>query len=81
MKWLMAGVVVVTILYPIGVPMARADMIPSGPRVVENPTRPPNAYRQGVPAYSIAAGVVALTLTGSLVALRTIRKRNDKLPS
>jgi hypothetical protein len=77
MKWLMACVVGVSLLWPIGVQVARADAIPTAP-TTKNPTREPRGNALGVPAYSIAAGVVALTLTGSLVALRTIRKRNDR---
>ena len=79
MKWLMAFVIVLSLLCPCGAGVARADMIPPDPP--ENPARESHDNRLGVPAYSIAAGVVALTLTGSLIAIRTIRKRDDDLPS
>jgi hypothetical protein len=79
MKWLMACVVGVCLVWPVGARIAYADAFTAPPP--PNPTRDPRAYAEGqIPTYSIAAGVVAAALTGSFIALRMIRKRNGSLP-
>jgi hypothetical protein len=83
MKWFLASVAVTLF----GSQVTFGDMVPTAPP--KNPTRSEASYEQagpafrdhGIPTSSIAAGVVAVTLSGSLVALRLIRKRNDDLPS
>jgi len=80
MKRILAWVVAIVLFCPFGLPNASGDMIPSAPPI---PKRPPEMqhHRAFYPTYAIAAGVVAITLTGSLVALHIIRKRNGDGPS
>jgi hypothetical protein len=73
MKRIFAALSAAVLLLPLGAGHARADMIPPYP---PPPERPPEAQRHDLPVVSIAAGVVAVALTGSLIALRLIRKRN-----
>lgn len=54
-----------------------ADMVP-GPAIPEKPAELQKAPQSEIPAYSIGAGIVALSLLISLIALRTIREKNDK---
>ena len=80
MKRIFAWVVTIALFCPFGLPNASGDMIPPYPPI---PKRPPEMqhHRAAYPAYGIAAGVVAVAMTGSLVALRVIRKRNGNGPS
>ncbi|MEN6450460.1 MAG: hypothetical protein ABFC96_08215 [Thermoguttaceae bacterium] len=74
MKRVIACLVALLLLCLAGTKTARADMIP-GPRVPERRT----AWRiETTSVYSVAAGVVAVALAGSLVALRMIRRRSAK---
>jgi hypothetical protein len=77
MKWILACLVGVCLLSPIDLHVSRADVIP-GPVIPER-----KAQREKTatyPVYASAAGVVAVALSGSFVALRVIRKRNGKQP-
>jgi hypothetical protein len=56
--------------------VSRADMI-LGPQIPERTTQ---RRTESIPLYAVSAGIVAVALTGSLIALRVIRKRNDKPP-
>lgn len=78
MKSIIAFLVCVCLLSPFGLRASRADEIPPGPQPPERPKRTTQSRTESIPIYAISAGVVAVTLTGSLVALRVIRKRNDK---
>jgi hypothetical protein len=51
---------------------------PIAPAFPPTPKRPAGPQRddRSVPLYAVSAGVVAMALTGSFVALRIIRKRN-----
>lgn len=75
MKWIIACVVFSCLLAPVGSRVSYADMIPLRPTV---PERKAQWKTANIPVYAVAAGVVAVSLTGSLVALRVIRNRNDK---
>jgi hypothetical protein len=79
MKWIKICALVV-IFSLCGLQFVCSDMLPPAAT-----TRKPEKFRtvrkEGIPAYSIAAGVVAVSLSGSLFALRCIRKRNVDLPA
>jgi hypothetical protein len=77
MKWITTCLVGICLLSPIGLRALYADEIPPGPRP---PERKVQKKTESIPIYSVAAGVVAVTMTGSLVALRVIRKRNGSQP-
>ena len=78
MKRIVACLVLVGLLGRFGLPTAHADMISErGPHIPDPPPRFPKETRSSrYPTYAIAAGVVAVALTGSLIALRAIRKRS-----
>ena len=81
MKRIFAWVVAMALFCPFGLANAsgRCDSIlPTYPQASR---RRCSKHRVAYPAYAIAAGVVAVALTGSLVALRVIRKRNGNGPS
>jgi hypothetical protein len=80
MKRVFAWVVTVALFCPFAIPSASGDMIPPYPRYPERP-KEMQKHRPAYPAYAIGAGVVAVALSGSLVALRVIRKRNGNGPS
>jgi hypothetical protein len=78
-RFLAVCLVAFCLLGGVHVQPVRADAI--APDVPSGPTMPPELHRPArptVPLYSVGAGVVAVTLTGSLVAMRVIRKRNEK---
>jgi hypothetical protein len=77
MKWIKSSLLLLCLILPMGVQESHADMIP-GPAVPEKPDRLQTEKKARVPIYAIASGVVAVTLTISLIALRNIRKRNVK---
>ena len=65
-------------VFPFNLQTSRADMAPPswGPNPsMQEPATTDTSVK--VPVYSVAAGVVGVALTGSLVALRAIRKRNE----
>ena len=77
MKRILAWIVAIALFCPFGLSNANGDPI----AVPAYPPLPKRAWEtvhghSAYPAYAIAAGAVALTLTGSLVGLRVIRKRN-----
>jgi hypothetical protein len=75
MKRIVAWVIAACLLCGVGSSMAQADIPSSYPDVPERPASvQPGRPVSGVPLYSIAAGVVAVALSGSLIALRRIRK-------
>jgi hypothetical protein len=80
MKWIFACIIGVTLLSSVGSRIACADPLPPGPPAI--PEKPARLRHDtaSIPLYAVSAGVVAVVLTGSFVALRVIRKRNDKLP-
>ncbi len=80
MKRILAWLVAMALLCSVGLQLARADMI-SGPVIPKRPESRQQVHRAAYPAYAIAAGVVAVALSGSLVALHVIRKRNGNGPS
>ncbi len=76
MKKLLAGLLAVVLLSGVAPRISLADMVP-GPSVPERKTpRKPEFRVQTVPIYSVAAGVVAVALTGSLIVLARIRKKS-----
>jgi hypothetical protein len=79
MKRIVACIILVCLLCSVRVPIARGDMIPPVPGPPEIPQRL-REERQAdrYPIYAVAAGVVAVALTGSLIALRRIRKRSGR---
>jgi hypothetical protein len=77
MKWIRTCFIAVCLFFSLGVANLRADMVP-GPAIPERPEKYQRQNQVGVPAYSIASGVVAVSLAVSLVALRTIRKRDER---
>jgi hypothetical protein len=77
MKWIIASFVTLCLLSPLGTRSSRADEIPQFPPAPERKVQQKTA---SIPLYSVAAGVAAVAMTGSLVGLRVIRKRNGKLP-
>jgi hypothetical protein len=75
MKRIVARVILGCLLCWVGSSIAQADLIPTGPQAPERPESVQAARsRNAFPVYSVAAGVVAVALTGSLIALRRIRK-------
>jgi hypothetical protein len=81
MKRLLGYIVAIVLLCLVGLQLSSADMISPGPVIPKRPESEQQAHRPTYPAYAIAAGGVAVTLTGSLIALRVIRKRNGNGPS
>jgi hypothetical protein len=82
MKRLFAWVVAVVLSCQLGLAAACADMVSPGPIIPKRPESRQQARRDpNHPPYAIAAWVVATTLTGSLVALRMIRKKDGNGPS
>jgi hypothetical protein len=79
MKRVFAWIVAVVLLCQLGLAVAYADVIP-GPVIPKRPENKQPGHRADYPAYAIAAGGVAVALSGSLVALRVIRKRNGNGP-
>jgi hypothetical protein len=79
MKWIIAGFVGLCLLSPVGARSSYADEIPPGPPI-PSPKSKVQRKTESIPLYSVAAGVAAVAMTGSLVGLRVIRKRNGKLP-
>ena len=79
MKWIFTCLVGVALSLSIGLRVAYADPLPPGPVVPERPAKLRHDTAR-VPIYAVSAGVVAVALTGSFVALRVIRKRNGKQP-
>lgn len=78
MKRTLARVVAVCLLCHVGPLIARGDMFPPGPLPPDPPEWVQKERRSDrYPTYAIAAGVVAVALAGSLVALRTIRKNSS----
>jgi hypothetical protein len=88
MKWIIALLVALVLLSPIGLPVLHADVIPDFPRVPVRSSDAPAVNRQRssdapavnrhrVVTYTIAGSVVAVTATGSLAALYFLRKRYD----
>jgi hypothetical protein len=75
MKWIIACLVGICLLSPIGSQSLYADEIPLSP---PTPERKVQKRTVNIPVYAVAAGVVAVTMTGSLIALRVIRKRHGK---
>ena len=76
MKRFMAGAFAALMFWLSALPLARPDMIAPTPNPPERPPAYRSLHRQdGVPVYALAAGVVAVALTGSFIALRRIRKR------
>jgi hypothetical protein len=78
MKRIAARIIAVCLLCMAGLPITSADMISPVPNAPE----PPKGVQQrrqadGYPAYAATAGVVAVALSGSLIALRKIRKRSS----
>jgi hypothetical protein len=62
--------------------IVRADMMLPFPPVPERKTpQKVVTRRETVPLYSLAAGLTAMALTGSLIALQLIRWRNEKAVS
>ena len=58
-------------------PAGRADPMPPGPRIPERKTpRKQEARQETVPLYAVAAGLTAVALTASLIALRVIRRKS-----
>jgi hypothetical protein len=80
MKRVFAWVFAAGLFCQLGLATARADMI-SSPPIPKRPESRQQARRAAYPAYATGAGVVAVALSGSLVALRMIRKRNGNRPS
>jgi hypothetical protein len=80
MKCFIACLVGLYLLSPVGLRVSRADMI-TAPDIPERKTPHKTASVSILPVHAMAAGGVAVALTGSLVALRVIRKRHDKQPS
>ena len=80
MKRIAAYIVVVWLFCSAGLPIMRADMLPPVPKIPDPPKRVQEERQANqarpYPIYAITAGVVAVALTGSLIALRSIRKRN-----
>jgi hypothetical protein len=81
MKQIIACLVGICLLSPVELRVAHGDMIP-GPQRPERPDKPVELQQttRAIPLYAVAAGVAAVAMTGSLIALRVVRKRNDKQP-
>jgi hypothetical protein len=85
MRWIKAFFIAVCLFSPMGVSNLRGDMVPA-PRAPEKPGQQQTGWQQereetSIPVFSIASGVVAVSLMVALVALRTIRKRSkDESP-
>jgi hypothetical protein len=77
MKWIFACLIGTALLMSVGLRVAHADPLPPGPFPPERPARQQRESRS-IPIYAVSAGIVAVALTGSFVALRVIRKRNGK---
>ena len=78
MKWIFACLIGVCLWLSVGSRVSYADPLPPGPAI---PQRPPGQRRDSttsIPIYAVSAGVVAVALAGSFVALRVIRKRDGK---
>jgi hypothetical protein len=82
MKWIIVCLIALSIFCQAGAEALRADIVtippPPTPSSPVRKTERPESKVETFPAYSVAAGVVAVALSGSLVALRIIRKRNGK---
>jgi hypothetical protein len=75
MRRIVACVILGCLLWWIGSSIAHADVIPPPPVAPERPESLQTAqWWNGIPVYSVAAGVVAVALSASLIALRKIRK-------
>jgi hypothetical protein len=77
MKRIITCLVGLCLLSPVGARTLRADEIPPVPPAPERKVQKKTA---SIPLYSVAAGVAAVAMTGSLIGLRVIRKHNGKLP-
>jgi H+/gluconate symporter-like permease len=78
MRWIFACLIGVVLSLAVGSRVAHADPIP-GPAVPDKPAKLRHDAAT-VPVYAVSAGAVAVILTGSFIALRVIRKRNEKQP-
>jgi hypothetical protein len=76
MKWINAFILAIGMSSLFGVQVLHADMIPPGGPIPERRAEEAKPQRRSIPPYAIGAGIVAVALTGSLVALRWVRKRN-----
>jgi hypothetical protein len=79
LQWLLACLVAFFLWFGVHVTPVCADVL--GTSVRSGPSRPVELDRNPqptVPLYSVGAGIVAMTLTSSFVAMRVIRKRNEK---
>jgi hypothetical protein len=63
---------------PLGTSALLADVIPPGPPIPERTA--PLQTHGGIPLLTIVGGIGLVSLSGSWIALRVIRKRNVKLP-
>jgi hypothetical protein len=77
MKWLKIVLVLLGLFSSVGLRDSYADVIP-GPAPPKRPADLQNERKESTPLYPIASGVVAVALTISFFALRSIRKRNEK---
>jgi hypothetical protein len=77
LRYFIAPLFVMGVLFLIESPLIYADLMPP-----PSPERPAELRHKTppvtIPGYSIGAGIVGVTLTGSWIALRIIRKRNGK---
>jgi len=79
MRTLLAGILSLALLLGVGTPTTHADEIPPYPTAPERKTpREPQVRYGGVPLYSVVAGILAVALTGSLIALRWIRLKSSE---
>ncbi len=76
MKRIIAGLLAVVLLSNVAPPAGRADLIPGPPIPERKMPRKPEVREQTVPLYAVAAGLTAVALIASLVALRVIRRKS-----
>jgi hypothetical protein len=77
MKWIFACLIGVCLWLSVDSRVSYADPLPPGPVIPERPARQ-QRDSASIPIYAVSAGIVAVALAGSFVALRVIRKRNGK---
>jgi hypothetical protein len=74
MRQILACLLVLALLGPLASPPLHANGLPGDFVPVREKTM--DRLLDEIPLYSVAAGVAAVAMTGSLVALRIIRKRD-----
>lgn len=78
MKRVVAGMILVGLLCWAALPIASANMV-DAPPILDSPKYVRAEWQSDpYPTYAIAAGVVGVALTSSLIVLRKIRRRSGQ---